>query len=92
MATRTRVRLGANVEKVELEYGQVVWSTNCVKYLKSTIEIVNNALGVDKTEIKNDGDGNWSYSYIFRTELYVTEELGEELTNRYQQLIGVLRW
>ena len=28
----------------------------------------------------------------FRPELDVTEEMGEELTNRYQQLIGVLRW
>ena len=33
--------LGANVEKVQLEYGQVVWYTNCVDYLKITIEHVN---------------------------------------------------
>ena len=31
-------------------------------------------------------------SSSFSPELDVTEELGEELTNRYQQLIGVLRW
>ena len=31
-------------------------------------------------------------SLSFRPELDYTEELGEELTNRYQQIIGVLRW
>ena len=32
------------------------------------------------------------HSSSFRPELDVTEELEEELTNRYQKLIGVLRW
>ena len=32
------------------------------------------------------------YSSSFRPELDVTEELGEELTNRYQKIIGVLKW
>ena len=36
--------------------------------------------------------GNRPYSSSFRPEIDVTEELGEELTNRYQQLIVVLRW
>ena len=34
--------LGANVEKVQLKDGQVVCSTNCVEYLKSAIENVDN--------------------------------------------------
>ena len=42
--------------------------------------------------LKNYGDGNRPYSSSFGPELDVTEELGEELTNRYHQLIGVLRW
>ena len=42
--------------------------------------------------LKNYGDGYRPYSSSFRPELDFTEELGEELTNRYQQLIGVLRW
>ena len=41
--------LGANVEKVQLKDGQIVWSTNCVDYLKREIENVDNSLGVDKT-------------------------------------------
>ena len=42
--------------------------------------------------LNNYGDGNRPYSSSFRLELNFTEELVEELTNRYQQLIGVLRW
>ena len=34
--------LGENGEKVQLKDGRVVWSTNCVDYLKSAIENVYN--------------------------------------------------
>ena len=34
--------LGANFERVQLKYVQVVWSTNCVDYFKSEIENVDN--------------------------------------------------
>ena len=53
--------MGENVEKVHLKDGKVVWSTNCVDYLKSAIENVDNSLGVDKTALKNDGDGHRPY-------------------------------
>ena len=42
--------------------------------------------------LNNYGDEHRSYSSSFRPELHVTEELGEELTNRYQQLSGVMSW
>ena len=84
--------LGENVEKVHFKDGQVVWSTNCVDYQKRAIDNVDNSLGLDKTALKNDGDVHMPYSSRFRPELYVTEELEEELTNRYQKLIEVLRW
>ena len=84
--------LGENVENLQLKDVRVVWSTNCVDYLKSAIENVDNSLGVDNAALKNYGDWNRPYLSSFRPELDVTEELGEELTNRYQQLIGVMRW
>ena len=68
--------LGPNADKVHLKDGQVVWSTNCVDYLNSAIENVDNSLGVDKAALKNYGYGNRPYSSSFRSELYVTEELG----------------
>ena len=58
--------LGANIEKVQLKDGRVVWSTNCVDYLKSAIENVDNSLGVDKTSLKRYGDGHMPYLSIFR--------------------------
>ena len=58
--------LGANFEKLQLKYGRVLWSTNCVDYLKSAIENVDNSLGVDKTALNNYVDGHRPYSSIFR--------------------------
>ena len=46
--------LGANVEKVQLADERVVWSTNCVDYLKRSIDNINNSLGVDKKALNND--------------------------------------
>ena len=59
--------LDANVEKVQLEYGWVVWYTNFVDYLKSATENVNNSLVVDKTELNNYGYENITYPSRFRT-------------------------
>ena len=84
--------LGANFDKLQLKDGRFVWSTKYDDYLKSAIEFFDNSLVLDKTALNNYGDGHRPYASRFRTELYVTEELGEELTNRYQQLIGVMRW
>ena len=50
--------LGENVEKVQLKDGRVVWSTNCVDYLKSAIDNVDNSLRVDKTALNNYGYGH----------------------------------
>ena len=63
--------------------GRFVWSTNCVDYLKIAIDNVDNELGVDNTALNNDVDMHRPYSSSFRSELDVTEELGEEPTNRY---------
>ena len=38
--------VGSNFEKVQLEDGQVIWPTNFVDYLKSTIGNFNSSLGV----------------------------------------------
>ena len=38
------------------------------------------------------GDGHFPYPLLYSPELVVTNELCTELTNRFQHLIGVLRW
>ena len=50
--------LCVNVEKVNLKYGQFVCSSNCVDYLKSKIDYVDNSLGVDKILLDNDEYGH----------------------------------
>ena len=50
--------LGANVDKLKLSHGQVLWFTKCVDYLNSAIGKINNSLVVDKMSLKNYGDGH----------------------------------
>ena len=47
---------------------------------------------MDNTELRNYGDVHRPYSSRFRPELDFAEELVEELTKWYHQLVGVLRW
>ena len=56
-----------------MKNGQVVWSTNCVDYLKIAIEVFDNSLVVDKTALKNYGDGHIPFSSSFSPELDVTK-------------------
>ena len=65
--------LGLNVENVQLNNVRVVYSTNCVDYLKSAIENVDNSLGVYNTTLNSNVDSHRQYSSSFRTELYFTE-------------------
>ena len=58
--------LGEIFEKVQLMYGIVVWCTNFVDFLKGAFGNVDNSLGVDKTDLKNYGDGHRPYSSSFR--------------------------
>ena len=69
--------LNANVEKVQLKDGRVIWSTNCLNCLNSAIENVDNLILVDKTALNNYGNGHRPYSSIFSLELDVTKEMGE---------------
>ena len=65
--------LDANIRKLQLDDEHVFWSTNCVKYLKSAIDDVNDSLDLDKSALKNDGDGHIPSSSSYRSELDITE-------------------
>ena len=84
--------LGANIEKVQLEDGRNVWSMTCVDYITGAIRNVSSMLEGDKAPLKMFGDGHRPYPSSYRPELDVTELLSDALINRYQQLIGMLRW
>ena len=84
--------LGANLEKVQLEDGSTAWSMTCVDYLKGAIRNVDNMLEEDNAALKMFGDGKRPYPSSYRPEIDVSPVLGTVLIQRYQQLIGILRW
>ena len=49
-------------------------------------------LEMDKVAMKMFGDGHRPYPSSYRPEMEVSELLSDTLINRYQQLIGMLRW
>ena len=84
--------LGANIEMVKSEDSREVWSMTCVDYIKSAIRNVNDTLEKDKVVMKMFGDGHRPYPSSYRPEMDVSELISDTLINRYQQLIGMLRW
>jgi hypothetical protein len=85
--------LGANIDKIQTEDGQVMWSTTCVDYCKGAIGNVEAMLQQDgMNPLKTYGDGKRPYPSTYRPEIDVTKELDDESTQRFQQWIGVLRW
>ena len=86
------VYLGAQIYKHSLPDGRWAWGMTSEKYLGNAVKIVEDML-------EKDGDGQHLKTTArvpivasYKPELDTTPELGPELTNRYQQLIGILRW
>ena len=87
--------LGANMDKVQLEDGRVLWSMASYDYVKSSIANLEKTLEKEgsrplRTYGKRAGERPFPVDY--RPEVDVSPELGDELGNRYLQLIGILRW
>ena len=64
----------------------------CNDYIKSAIQSVNYILGKENVALKMFGDGHRPYSSSYRPEMDVSMILSDDIINRYQQLIGMLRW
>ena len=84
--------LGAQVYKHSLPDGSWAWGMTSEKYLTNAVKIVEQML-VD------DGDGKHLKTTArvpivstYKPELDTSPELGPELTSRYQQMVGILRW
>ena len=87
--------LGANIDKVQLQDGTIAWSMSSYEYVKSAINNLEQQLERDKAPpLKTYGkrSGERPFPVQYRPEIDTTPELGDELANRYLQLIGVLRW
>ena len=84
--------LEVNVDIFQSENGKNVWSMTCFEYLHGAIKNIYSILEGNKAALKSFGYGHCPNASSYRTELEFNDEFNEELTNIFQQIIGVLRW
>ena len=84
--------LGGNIERVQTEDGSLAWSLSCYDYLANAIKQVQAELNQKDLSLKEFGTGLRPYPASYRPEMDVTPPLDAEGMNRFQQLIGILRW
>ena len=82
--------LGANVGKYQLPDGREVWSMSSNDYVKNAIKNLEAILALENTKLK--GKATRPLPCDYRPEIDISPLLSDELSNRYQNLIGVLRW
>jgi hypothetical protein len=61
-------------------------------YVKNSVKICKDLLAGDGKTLKSGRNAEHPMAKTYRPELDVTPELVPELSSRYQQLIGILRW
>jgi hypothetical protein len=88
--------LGAQIYKHQLPDGTSAWGMTSEKYVKNAVATVEDLL-------KNDGGEGEDYQHLkttadvplpksYKPELDMSKELNDNLSSRYRQLIGILRW
>jgi hypothetical protein len=85
--------LGANIRKVTIpgdDTGLEYWSISSHVYVKNAVENVKELLRPEGYALKTTAKTPFPSNY--RPELETSNELNADLSSRYQQLIGVLRW
>lgn len=88
--------LGAQIYKHHLPDGTWAWGMTSEKYVKNAVVTVEDLLrnedgkGDDYQHLKTTVDVPLPKSY--RPELDISKELTADLSSRYRQLIGILRW
>ena len=84
--------LDTNVDQIQLKDGSTAWSMTCVDYLKGAIKNANNSLGEDTAALKMLGDGHRPFLSSYQPEIDVSPLSNQSLIQRYQHLVGILRW
>ena len=87
--------LGANVGLYELNDGHSYWSMSAHDYLKQACKAVKEMTEADGRRWISKGKGTGRKNPMvesYRPECDVSNLLGDELSTRYMQLIGILRW
>jgi hypothetical protein len=68
------------------------WSMSSEEYVKNAISIVEDMMKEDGIALPGKKASSRPMPIKYRPELDVSPELSFDLANRYQQLIGILRW
>ena len=86
------IYLGAQIYRHNLPDGSWAWGMNSEKYVGNAIKIVEGMLKDDASGKHLKTTAKVPVPTTYKPELHVSQELDKELTARYQQLIGILRW
>ena len=84
--------LGRNVRKFQLEDGTMAWFMSANDDVKAAYANVVTMLEKDGLKLATGRQDKRTYHEKYRPEVYLTDEVNKQLTNRYQQLIRILRW
>lgn len=85
--------LGADIEKFQLPDGRNAWSLTANSYVKNAIDTVERLLAEDGRTLKSGARKHKGpLPPDYKPELDTTEECNADMTSRFQQLIGILRW
>jgi hypothetical protein len=82
--------LGANVGKFQLPDGRETWYMSSHDYVLNAVKIIEDILAEEGMKLKGKADRPFPQHY--RPEVDVSKELEPYLVQRYQQLMGILRW
>ena len=82
--------LGANVSKYELKDGRECWSLSGRDYIKNAVKNLEETLALEGQKLKGSADRPFPEKY--KPEVDVSDALDDKLAQRYQGLIGILRW
>ena len=84
--------LGENVGKFQLEDRTMAWFMPENDYLKAACANVVTMIEKDGLKLTTGRQAERPCHENYRPEVDLTDEVNEQLTNRHQQLIGILRW
>ena len=87
------IYLGAGIAKMTtVDNNREVWTMESKKYVEAAVQTVKDLLAEDGRELKPGKNSAGPLPTNYQPELDVTHECDEEMSSRFRQLIGILRW
>jgi len=83
--------LGASIGKMSLEGGEA-WFLSCDEYIHTAVENLEKELEKSNKALRGTKSSKRPYPASYRPELDDSQELDPDGANKFQQLIGILRW